>query len=398
MTEKQRQPREYDAILGGKNPPPVNAAVLGGIEGVKMRLSSTVERSRVDAVAEALRYDDAGLDLVIEALKDESHSVRRSAEKCLQQHRSLAKVERALRQHNYLRFECLFTIEHPDSVLTISRDGKTLVSGSKDKTIKVFDLHSRRLRCCRGKLYFAKHQNSINFVLIYPDGNAIIANDCKGCRKIWELHSGKLVQVIHRMRGERYVTAAMARNGTIVEGGKDGSILIGSLPGGCRREHSASVNSVAISSRSKTIVSGSDDATIKVWDSHFGRVIWSFKKHSDSVNSVAITPDGKIVVSGSNDATIKVWDVQSGQLIRSFQGHSLGKLSFPVKSVALDGNTIISGGADKTVKIWDLHSGELIRTLTGHSDSVNTVAVSPDGKTIASGSSDGTIKVWGIKL
>lgn len=395
MTEKQQQPREYDAVLGGQNPPPVSAAVLGGLEGVKMRLNSTVERSRVDAVSEALQYGDAGLDLVIEALKDKSHSVRRSAETCLERHRNQPKVQRALRQHNYLRFECLYTIEHPDSVLTISRDGNTLVSGSKDKTIKVFDLHSRRLRCRRGKPYFAKHQDSVNFVLIYPDGSAIIANDCKGCRKIWELDSGKLVQVIHRMRGERYVTAAMARNGTIVEGGKDGSILIGYLPGGgFRREHSASVNSVAISRRSKTVVSGSDDATIKVWDSHFGRVIWSFKKHSDSVNSVAITPDGNIVVSGSNDATIKVWNVQSGQLIRSFQGHS----SFSVKSVAIaiDGNTIISGGADKTVKIWDLHSGELIRTLTGHSDSVNTVVVSPDGKIIASGSSDGTIKVWGI--
>ncbi|NEP42583.1 MAG: formylglycine-generating enzyme family protein, partial [Okeania sp. SIO2H7] len=65
MTENRKQPREYDAVLGGKNPPPVDAAVLGGIEGVKMRLTSDNELVRIAAVENAMKYGEAGLEVAI---------------------------------------------------------------------------------------------------------------------------------------------------------------------------------------------------------------------------------------------------------------------------------------------------------------------------------------------
>jgi hypothetical protein len=79
MTEKPNQPREYDAVLGGKNSPPVNAAVLGGIEGVKRRLTANDELVRVGAVREAMKYGEAGLDVAIASLDDNSPQVRREA-------------------------------------------------------------------------------------------------------------------------------------------------------------------------------------------------------------------------------------------------------------------------------------------------------------------------------
>ncbi len=83
MAEEQKQPRKYDAVMGGQAPPPTNNAILGGIEGVKLRLNCNVEKARVSAVSEAMKYGDAGLNLVIEALKDESFSVRKAAVNCL---------------------------------------------------------------------------------------------------------------------------------------------------------------------------------------------------------------------------------------------------------------------------------------------------------------------------
>lgn len=62
------QPREFDAVLGGKNPPPVDGVVLGGIEGVKNRLQSSDIELQIAALTEAMNYEDAGIDLVIEAL------------------------------------------------------------------------------------------------------------------------------------------------------------------------------------------------------------------------------------------------------------------------------------------------------------------------------------------
>jgi predicted RNA binding protein YcfA (HicA-like mRNA interferase family) len=72
MPDPENRPREYDAVKGGQNSTPIDAAVLGGISGVKNRLSSTRLEVRIAALSEALKYGEAGLDLVVSALQDES--------------------------------------------------------------------------------------------------------------------------------------------------------------------------------------------------------------------------------------------------------------------------------------------------------------------------------------
>ena len=63
------QPKEYDAVLGGQLQFPVNGVVLGGIEGVKRRLTLEAIEPRLAALKGALKYGDAGLDLKIEAFQ-----------------------------------------------------------------------------------------------------------------------------------------------------------------------------------------------------------------------------------------------------------------------------------------------------------------------------------------
>ncbi len=79
MNNNQNQPGEFDAVLGGEAQNPNYAVVLGGIEGVKNSLSSPVLEVRIAALNEALKYGDAGLDLVRQALQDKSKLVRRYA-------------------------------------------------------------------------------------------------------------------------------------------------------------------------------------------------------------------------------------------------------------------------------------------------------------------------------
>jgi hypothetical protein len=98
IPDNQNQPRVFDAVIGGQVPPPVESVVLGGLEGVKHRLKSPVVESRVAAVSEALKYGEAGLDLVIAALSDESKRVRRSAYRLLRL-RIESKVQQALREY-----------------------------------------------------------------------------------------------------------------------------------------------------------------------------------------------------------------------------------------------------------------------------------------------------------
>jgi formylglycine-generating enzyme required for sulfatase activity len=79
MSGDRTQPREYDAIKGGQNLIPLNAAVLGGIPGVKSRLASPDVEVRIATLCEALKYGEAGLDLIIQALHDKSMQVKFAA-------------------------------------------------------------------------------------------------------------------------------------------------------------------------------------------------------------------------------------------------------------------------------------------------------------------------------
>jgi len=157
--------------------------------------------------------------------------------------------------------------------------------------------------------------------------------------------------------------------------------------------HSSDVNSVVFSPDGKTLASGSDDKTIKLWNLATGKEIHTLKTNSQWVWTVAFSPDGKTLASGGADQTIKLWDLATGKVVQTLKGHSEG-----VGSVAFspDGKTLASGSLDKTIKLWNLATGKEIHTFKGHSKAVTTVAFSPDGETLASGSWDKTIKLWNL--
>jgi WD40 repeat protein len=184
---------------------------------------------------------------------------------------------------------------------------------------------------------------------------------------------------------------------TIVTGSDDKTIKLWSLATGeeirTLKKHSNWVWTLAISPDGKTLASGSADHTIKLWNLATGEEILTLKGHSSGVTSVAFSPDGATLASGSLDKTIKLWNLQTGQEIRTLEGHVK-----EVDSIAFspDGKILASGGWDKKIKLWNLTTGKEIRTLEGHSDSILAVAFSPDGMQIASGSKDKTIKLWNL--
>ena len=191
---------------------------------------------------------------------------------------------------------------------------------------------------------------------------------------------------------------ALSPNGqTLVSGSADKTIKVWNLDTGQLRRtllgHSNIVRSVIFRPNGQVLVSGSGDKTIKLWNVQTGELIRTLTGHSGPVWSVAISHDGQTIVSGSEDKTIKIWNLSTGKLIRTLTGHSSRVFSI---ALSLDGQILISGSKDKTIKIWNLSTGKLIRTLTGHSDAVRSIALSPDERKFASSSWDKTIKIWNL--
>jgi WD40 repeat protein len=154
--------------------------------------------------------------------------------------------------------------------------------------------------------------------------------------------------------------------------------------------HAGEVKSVAMSADGQTLVSGSADRTIKVWNLFTGEEVRTFKGHVDAVWSVAISADGQTLVSASEDKTVKVWNLSADTELYTLVGHT-----GPVHCVAMsaDGQTLVSGSTDHTIKVWNLSSGKEMRSLTGYTMPVTCLAMSADGQTLVSGSEDCMIKV-----
>jgi len=141
----------------------------------------------------------------------------------------------------------------------------------------------------------------------------------------------------------------------------------------------------------RTVASGSDDKTVRLWDAASGRARHKLEGHSDYVRSVAWSPDGGTVASGSDDNTVRLWDAASGRARHRLEGHSN-----LVVSVAWspDGGTVASGSDDKTVRLWDAASGREKLVLEGHEAGVMLLAWSPDSRILASMDSRNALRIW----
>ncbi|KAJ2913615.1 hypothetical protein MD484_g6798, partial [Candolleomyces efflorescens] len=295
---------------------------------------------------------------------------------------------------------CLFELRghsHHVSTVAISLDGKRIVSGSWDGTIRIWDMEKGEQvgSSLRG------HDSFIRSVAISPNGELIVSSSDDRTVRVWDAKTATQVGESIQGHEARVWSVAFSHDGKrIVSGSFDRTIRIWEAVEELRwtqvgdpiRGHDNWIRTIAISPDDKYIVSGSDDRTIRIWDAKERRQVGELRGHKGYVFSAAISPDGKRIVSGSYDNTIRIWDVEKREQVGELQGHSE-----TVRSVAIspDGKYIVSGSEDGTIWIWDLEKREQVgEPLRGHAREVSSVAISSDGKRIVSGSDDRTVRIW----
>ncbi len=247
-------------------------------------------------------------------------------------------------------FSPALNTESPVTAAAFSPDGKTLISGARDKNLRLWDAATGQpLRTLQG------HTDWVTAVAFSPDGKTLLSGARDNTLHLWDAATG---QPLHTLHG-----------------------------------HTNSVRAVAFSRDGKTLLSSAWDKTLRLWDTATGQSLRTLHGHTGPVTAVAFSPNGKTLLSGAWDKTLRLWDAATGQPLRTLQGHT-----GPVSAVAFssDGKTLLSGAGDKTLRLWDAATGQPLRALQGHTNSVNAVVFSPNGKILLSGAGDNTVRLWDV--
>jgi WD40 repeat protein len=306
---------------------------------------------------------------------------------------------------------------HQDAVraVALSADGRTIVSGGKDGSVRLWDLSGNQI----GTL-FQGQQDAVRAVAFSADGRTIVSGGQDGTVRLWNRAGQPIGSPFQGHQGDVAAVAVSADGRTIVSGGQDGTVRLwdraGQPIGSPFQGHKQAVLSIALSADGGTIVSGGQDGSMMLWKRAGNQIGSTFLGHLGVARSVAVSADGRTIVGGGQDGTVRLWDRagnqigrrasqnsttnppavrsdrRSGQQIGSpFKGHQ-----GDVYAIALsaDGRTIVSGGQDGTVRLWDRSGQQIGSPWKGHQHTVLSIALSADGRTIVSGGQDGTVRLW----
>jgi F-box and WD-40 domain protein 1/11 len=239
--------------------------------------------------------------------------------------------------------ECVYTIQH-------SRDW--LVSGSRDKTIAIWDLETqRRVRTLSGA-----HIASVLCLQFdeRPDQDIVVSGGSDSFVVIWRFSTGRIIRKMDEAHTESVLNLRFDDD-LLITCSKDKTIKIWN-----RREVFVD-NDIVPAVAKRQLEIGHPMNPIKEYT-----LLLTLLGHGAAVNAIQMH-QGQIV-SASGDRTIKAWDINTGICTRTFTGHTKG-----IACVQYDGRRIVSGSSDNTVRIFDAATSAEVACLPGHSNLVRTV-------------------------
>jgi hypothetical protein len=282
---------------------------------------------------------------------------------------------------------------HTGPVLSVAvaPDGHTALSGSNDKSMRLWDLDDgTEVRRFNGG------PTAVRCVGFDPDGGRALSGGVDGNVHVWDLKDGQQLRLLFGF-GDTDVSAVfLPHDRGVLLAGRTKHVRIWPAHGNGSSTNSDSkwntITCLAVSADGQFALFGMVDGTARLWRVEDKRTLLPLVGRSRAeILSIAISRDGRYAASGCADKTVGLWDLRTGREVHRLKGHAEA-----VTSVAFsrDGRRLLSGSDDKTLRLLDVKTGQLILRLSGHRGPVRSVALTPDGRHALSASEDKTVRLW----
>jgi len=313
----------------------------------------------------------------------------------LSKKKGVSEIAAALRQRRILKghFGKIYALHWAmDSrhLVSASQDGKLIIwNGFTTNKVHAIPLRSSWVMTCAyspsGNMVACGGLDNLCSVYKLPQGQ----KEGAGAQKTY----GELAQ------HEGYLSCCrFIRDDEILTSSGDSTCILWDVetktPKGIFNDHSGDVMSLSVFDTKDIFISGSCDATAKLWDHRQAKAcIKTFPGHESDINSVQFFPEGNAFGTGSDDSSCRLFDIRAYQQVNKFASD---KILCGITSVAFSktGKCLFAGYDDYNTYVWDTQLGIMVEQLQGHENRVSCLGVSDDGKALATGSWDTLLKIW----
>ncbi|XP_014249763.1 protein FAN-like isoform X1 [Cimex lectularius] len=279
------------------------------------------------------------------------------------------------------------------TALSLSSDGRLVASVSSDSTLKIHNAIS------------ATRERSVNLsglpltaVLILNDSTTVLAGSMDSTLIVYDVECGRIVE---RVRGHEDAVSclAWAPPSLVLTGSWDCSVRVWKLrkpltsikPASdliAQLDHDDKIMSIAVNNSYTLLATGTSEGEIFLWSLKSFSIVKSLPGHKEAVNSIQFSADGTKLVTCSDDRTLKVYDLCTGTVV--FSKCLIQKL----KCLAWDGKTLLIGGAHGSLYLWDLVNVTLVKEIKAHNGAILSICVADDGGVVVTGGEDKKLKIW----
>jgi WD40 repeat protein len=251
---------------------------------------------------------------------------------------------------------------------------------SWDGSLRVWDMeHGKNIR-----EDWQEEGAAINTIALSPDGKTTVSGSNDGAVRLsdigtakviakWTGHTASVTSLCWSRDGRRVVSGAHDRTVRVWDA-ETGETILGPLKFG-------NVSTVVYSPDETMIALVNAIGFITIFDANTGKLVKNLESTGEA-NCLAWPGDGKTLISGSWDGEIGIWNTTTWQQVAVLTEHT--SIVYDI-TVSPNGRILASASCDQTARLWNLETGQPINSPLQHANHVHCLSFSADGKVLATG-------------